>query len=298
MGNSTQGLSADEIELEKQLGEDGLPREDGDSGDDSGHDLGDSDADNDAAGEPQLETQDEGAAATAASAGEQAESGSIAQIAQSAEPIPAHAYETADVASLREQRTQLRAAEAQIDAQWGDGKLSDEERVSKISAARDELDANLIAITRAETLADANRQTQLNEQRRVIDQIRNAGVAAGIDYNDDDVAGHFDRALQLLAGDAKRKDAAFAELAADADKLVRALLGKPLLDAKPADKPPTLRRQPIDLTTIPPTLARVPMAADAAVAGDEFAHLSSLEGAALERAYTRLTPEQQERWLN
>lgn len=66
----------------------------------------------------------------------------------------------------------------------------------------------------------------------------------------------------------------------------------PAGDGKERGKP---RGKP-DLSGIPPSLGKAPIAADANIA-DEFAHLEGLTGAALEKAVARLTPEQADRYL-
>lgn len=56
-------------------------------------------------------------------------------------------------------------------------------------------------------------------------------------------------------------------------------------------------RAKADLGTIPPNLRGAPVAATASVGG-EFAHMEGLTGADSEKAFARLTKEQQERWLD
>ena len=56
-------------------------------------------------------------------------------------------------------------------------------------------------------------------------------------------------------------------------------------------------REAPDLSKIPPNLGKIPVAADATGGSDEFAHLGALNGAALERALAKMTPEQQDRYL-
>jgi hypothetical protein len=99
--------------------------------------------------------------------------------------------------------------------------------------------------------------------------------------------------------------AASREALAEAQALVLRRFGKPqpapvaaaVAAAQPARAAERMRRPALaDRSGLPPTLAGVPAAADAAV-GHEFAHLESLEGSALERALARMTPDQQERYL-
>lgn len=69
--------------------------------------------------------------------------------------------------------------------------------------------------------------------------------------------------------------------------------------ATPAAAPAPAARTAPDLSQIPPTLGRVPPAADPAIgSNDEFAHLANLNGAELEKAVARMTPEQQDRYLD
>lgn len=66
-------------------------------------------------------------------------------------------------------------------------------------------------------------------------------------------------------------------------------------DGKGADGAKGKAREKPDLSVIPPSLGKAPIAADANIT-DEFAHLEGLTGATLERAVAKLTPEQLDRY--
>jgi hypothetical protein len=68
--------------------------------------------------------------------------------------------------------------------------------------------------------------------------------------------------------------------------------------AAPAPTPAPTPRPAPNLNTIPPTTRGAPPAADSSIAQGEFAHLDSLSGIELEKAVAKLTPEQQERYLD
>lgn len=58
------------------------------------------------------------------------------------------------------------------------------------------------------------------------------------------------------------------------------------------------RREPPDLSQIPPTLRGAPPAGDPNISAGEFAHLDSLSMSEQEKAVALMSPEQQDRWLS
>ena len=196
-----------------------------------------------------------------------------------------------------------------------DGEMEAEE-YAKIDA---EVQQKLDAIVRAESIDQAREQiardTMMADYNKQLSATLKRGVEAGLEGLSDpksDVAKAFDRAVRMFGQDAVERGLSDepGKLAASKDALEEALAymlrrhGKTetrkagaedqAATAKPTAKP----RQPVDRSTLPPTLAAVPVAADAAVGGGEFAHLNGLEGAALERAIAKLSEEQLERYLD
>lgn len=208
----------------------------------------------------------------------------LADVLAEAQPTDAPRYELPDTASIADQRKALREQRAALDAKWLGGGLSDAERATQVGEIDDQLDELLKRATRAETLAEVNRQNAINDQARVIDSIRRDGAKAGIDYKPDgDAAGQFDTALQVLAA---RKDMAgkpFEDLAREAHRVVLALNGK--LAAAPATPPsaapaapaPAAAPAPKPAREIPPTLGHMPAAARAPIANDFMSEFAGID---------------------
>lgn len=207
----------------------------------------------------------------------------LADVLAEAQPSDAPRYELPDTASIADQRKALREQRAALDAKWIAGAITDAERSEKVDAIDDQLDDLLMQATRANTLADVNRQNAINDQVRVIDSIRRDGAKVGIDYKPDgDAAGQFDTALQVLAA---RKDMAgkpFEDLAREAHRVVLALNGK--LAAAPATSPsaaapaaPAPAPAPKPAREIPPTLGHMPAAARAPIANDFMSEFAGID---------------------
>lgn len=58
-----------------------------------------------------------------------------------------------------------------------------------------------------------------------------------------------------------------------------------------------VQRNGVDVGEMPPTLRNVPVASTGSVSADEFAHMRTLNGVALERAHAAMTPDQRDRWM-
>lgn len=183
-------------------------------------------------------------------------------------------YRTDDPASiaeaaktLKQQRKEARAERNAIDQRWLTGDLSDEERVSALSALDDRLDSIDDQIqelvrqqTRAETLAEASRQETERAQVALLDRYRVLGKAAGLDYSAAEHAEAFDMALQISLKQGKT----FEQAAAKAHQTVLAMNGKaqsPAQAAKATAQPAAPVQKP-DRTPPkgPVTLADAPRA--------------------------------------
>lgn len=130
-----------------------------------------------------------------------------------------------------------------------------------------------------------------NEWQRAQVATMNTAKAEGVDYAAKPaLMAAYNVHLKALGSDPANESKDAAWFLSEAHRLTKADLG---LVTRPAPG----QRRGVDLSAIPPTLRNTPAAADANIAGDEFAHLGSLEGVALERAVAKMSPEQQERWL-
>ena len=139
----------------------------------------------------------------------------------------------------------------------------------------------------------ASQQVAKNEWSRSEAKLMGEFKADGIDYKaEPEKLAIFNRFLKTLGVDPANEDKDAPWFLTEAHRSAKAYLG---IAAKAAA--PAVAERGVDKSTLPPTLSRVPPAADATIAGDEFAGLNALRGEARQRAIARLTPEQEERWL-
>lgn len=228
-------------------------------------------------------------AAQPAKADPGADADSLAEVLAEAQPAEPPRYELPETASIADQRKALREQRAAIDGKWLGGALSDVERAQQVSEIDDQLDELLKRATRAETLAEVNRQNAINDQVRVIDAIRREGAKAGIDYKPDgEAAGQFDTALQVLAARKDRAGKPFEDLAREAHRMVLALNGKLAAASAPTPPPvppgasappagPAAAPAPKPPRQIPPTLGHMPAAARAPIANDFMSEFAGID---------------------
>lgn len=103
-----------------------------------------------------------------------------------------------------------------------------------------------------------------------------------------------DASVKELAANPDNAQRSAAWFLQEADRQVRSAFGQTVKVEKTEEKPKS--RKP-DLSVIPKTLAGLPAAELNDVGNDEFAKLDSLDGIALENALSKLSPEQQSRYL-
>ena len=226
-------------------------------------------------------------------------------------PAPA-AMQPVSPADADEQRTALRAEKATALQQLLDGEIDQEAYQEVESRVQDKLDdlARAAAVDMART--QMQQDAMFTEYHQHLGAAQKELKAAGIDL-DGEAGAQFDRAIRLFAQDAIDRGltdtagnmAASRDALAEAQALMLRRFGKASVPAAaPAAAAPgaapaapaTRKPAAVDRSTLPPTLAGVPAAADASV-GSEFAHLDGLEGTALEKALARMTADQQERYL-
>lgn len=212
---------------------------------------------------------------------------------------PLQLVDLADPAKLEQAQAALEAKEAAAFKQLLDGEI-EQEAFDKIKAEVRAGERNIIVQTTRIEMHE--QQVKQQQAETVVALMKSAAAAKTIDYAADKKAqAQFDQALQLVAGDPDNAKKSFKWLTNEAHRTVLALRGiSPV--AAPTPAPPAPAPAPasraVDMSKLPPTLSRVPPAADPSIAGDEFAHLGNLSGAALEKAVAGMTPDQQERWLN
>jgi hypothetical protein len=323
MSTEHQGLSADEIALleSDELDGEGLPKDDAPPPGD-----GDDDTDPPAAtpapapaakkeeeddGDP--DDADEAAAAAAAAVAAAAPAAPApAPAATSSTPAPAPAadaieqpeepqYKVIDAGEIKKQLEALEAKEGEAHKKLMDGDI-DEAEYAKVKR---EVRAEEHKLIVQQTLHEANVQAEQKANNAAIHALmKTAKTANEIDYVADAKAQRqFDQALELLANDPDNVKKTFPQLLSEAHRTVLALRGiTPKAAATPAPGPaPAPAPKPsrsVDKALLPPTLSRVPPAADPSIAGNEFAHLANLSGSDHEKAVAKLTPEQLERYLD
>ena len=201
------------------------------------------------------------------------------------EPAALPAYKAELPADHKAQRTELLQAKADAMRKLMDGEMTAEEFATEEMRVTEALEDLAAARIRAETLQEANAQSQQAYQARTIQRLI-AKTKAEVDYAADATAQkQFDTSLQVLAAQPDNAGKDFADLIEDAHKMVKAMRGvqtpakAPAADRKPAgDVPVTLRSLPSAST--PNT-------------GGVIEQIARLKGPAYEAAYAKLTPAQQ-----
>ena len=204
------------------------------------------------------------------------------------------AYKTDMPADYKEQRTELVKEKAVLMKKLMDGEMDADEfaaEESRISDALEDLTATRI---RAETLQEANIQTQATYQQREIQKLIRA-TKIEVDYAGDAKAQRqFDMALNAVGQDPDNAGKDYADLIGEAHKVVLALRGvtskgalveQAIKSRIPEGKPPV-------------TLRNLPNASTPNANGDMLDQLGRLKGAAYEEAYAKLSPSQKRTLLD
>lgn len=337
MEADTQGMSPAEIELMKEFGEDGMPAEDALEAenkrvlalntDGTSDDEGDGADPVDAAAAPPPAAPAPAAATPPAAPTPAAATPAVvgdAPAQPAAEPAVAASPPAAEIQPAPPPFVAQFKAEVPADAAEQIKALTTEERAAYKKLMEGEIDFDAYDEVRARTGAAAedlrtkalkavifeemNEQAQLHaaeaDWRRAEDAQFTAFKGEGLDYRAKPaLLAAFNHNLKTLGGDKANDNRDAAWFLTEAHRITKDDLGiKPVAATPAAPAAPAVPTPPakprVDLSQIPPTLGRVPPAADATISGDEFAHLANLKGGDLEREYARMTPEQQERYLN
>lgn len=189
------------------------------------------------------------------------------------------------------------------------GELDEAEFSAKDSKTLTDLMALNNAQNRHVAAVEQNEAIATEAWQRDVATVKAIAKTEGIDYDaDPQKMKALDSWCKQLASDDANADKPASFFIKEAHKMVKLQYNSPDVvqeqsksqaDKAQAAKPPVTRqnRAP-DLSQIPPTLAHAPAAAIESE-GDtgEFAHIDKLQGIAQEQALARLTPEQQERYL-
>lgn len=234
-----------------------------------------------AAAEPEAKQ----AAADAPAAEEEQAEADPAPAAASTEAAELPTYKAELPSDYKAQRAELLQAKAEAMKKLMDGEIDAETFAAEDMRVAEALEDLAAARIRAETLQEANAQSQQAYQARAIQRLI-ANAKGEVDYAADAVAQkQFDTSLQVLAAQPDNAGKDFADLIEDAHKMVKAMRGvqsqgkQPAPDRKPAGE-------------VPVTLRSLPSASTPNTGG-VLEQIARLKGPAYEAAYAKLTPAQQ-----
>jgi len=204
-----------------------------------------------------------------------------------AEPVEGYDYKMKDIADRKKELRQ----------QYKDGDLDLDEYEDQRDAIEDEAlqlrEANLKATMSAEQSQQAGAQRWQWEQDRFFRVEKNKI------YQDDPLIGSaFDTAVRSLGNDEKNSNRPMSWFLEEADRMIRERFTIPAGKDTDKDKGKQNKRRHSDKRKIPPNLGDLP-AADIAETGgsDEFAKLEKLDGMELEKALSKMSDAEQERYL-
>lgn len=197
-------------------------------------------------------------------------------------------FQTSMPADYKAQRTVLVGEKAALMQKLLDGELSSEAfaaEEARISDALEDLTAQRI---RAETLQEANIQTQAAFQKQEIKNLVESKKSE-VDYASDTKAQkQFDIALKSIASDADNANLSYTQIITEAHKVVMALRGISKPKAGVTQRPKREAPQP------PQTLSGLPTAASNSAKSVERT-LAELSGDDLERAFDALPKSELDR---
>ena len=235
--------------------------------------------------EAAADTEAEQAAADAPTAEEEQAEADPAPAAASTEAAELPTYKAEVPQDYKAQRAELMKAKADAMKKLMDGEIDADTYAAEDARVSDALEDLAAARIRAETLQEANAQSQQVYQARTIQRLI-AKTKAEVDYAADTAAQQqFDTSLRVLAAQHDNAGRDFADLAEDAHKMVKAMRG-----IAQAAKPPAADRKPAG--DAPVTLRSLPSASTPNTGG-VLEQIARLKGPAYEAAYAKLTPAQQ-----
>jgi len=215
----------------------------------------------------------------------------VAEAQTTDEPTPAPesaelpTYKAELPSDYKAQRAELMKAKAEAMKQLMDGEIDADAYAAEDARVSEALEDLAAARIRAETLQEANAQSQEAYQARAIQRLI-AKSKGEVDYAADATAQkQFDTSLQVLAAQPDNAGKDFADLIEDAHKMVKAMRG-----VQSQGKPPAPDRKPAG--DVPVTLRSLPSASTPNTGG-VIEQIARLKGPAYEAAFAKLTPAQQ-----
>lgn len=217
-----------------------------------------------------------------------------------ADPEPARAdqaptiYQTQQLTDYKAQRAELLKEKAGLMKKLIDGEIDADDFSANDARISDTLEDLTAQRIRAETLQEANVQSQAQYHRKEIQKLI-AKSKAEIDYATDEKARkQFDIALQAVAADSDNAGKDYSEIISEAHKVVLALRGvtskgqvveQAIKSRIPEGKPPV-------------TLRSIPTAATANANGNMLDQIGRLTGQAYQDAFAKLSPTQRRALLD
>lgn len=193
-------------------------------------------------------------------------------------------------ADYKAQRNSLLTERAQAMEKLMSGEIEAAEFAATEARISDALEELTSARIRAETLAEANVQSQQVYQQKAIQRLV-VKAKAEVDYAADQSArDDFDTALQVVAAKAANKGKDFADLIEDAHAVVKAMRGVVAAKAPAAAVPSDPNRKPAG--DPPPVTLRSLPGASTPNTGSVVDQIARLKGPAYEAAFSKLTPAQ------
>lgn len=237
-----------------------------------------------AAPEAAAEPEAEQAAADAPAAEEEQAEADPAPAAASTEAAELPTYKAEVPQDYKAQRAELMKAKAEAMKKLMDGEIDAEAFAAEDMRVAEALEDLAAARIRAETLQEANAQSQQAYQARAIQRLI-ANTKSEVDYAADlNAQKQFDTSLQVLAAQPDNAGKDFADLIEDAHKMVKAMRG-----VQTPAKAPAPERKPAG--DVPVTLRSLPSASTPNTGG-VIEQIGRLKGPAYEAAFDKLTPAQ------
>lgn len=211
------------------------------------------------------------------------------------EPVPPSRefqaqYQAPAVPDYAERMAQLAQAQQELAKSYEDGDFDLPEYQTKLRALS-EAEWGLREAQLKATLAEEQRGQAL-AQRWQWEQEHFFAQGANRAYREDPMIGQaFSTAVQVLAADAGNDNKPMSWFLEEADRMTRQRF---VVSAAPPSK---AQRSTRTRPAVPPTLGHLPAAQAPETGGDEFGYLDKLSGMALERALSKLSQADEQRWL-
>lgn len=226
--------------------------------------------------------------------------------AQQAQDQPAQVIYKADLPEDHADQVKALAEESKaLREKFKNGEIDLNAFDEQNAALQDRRDALQRSITKAEMAAELNSQNAETAWRNtVVSFVESTKAAGGPDYGTNEaLRNDLDMFVKALAGNEANNDKPAFWFLQEAHKRTLALHGMAAAaapskgDAGKKTDPAASRKPPLE--SLPASLAHVPGGdSPGDVGGDEFAHLDSLSGQALEDAIARMSPAQREKYAS